>query len=284
MVRQPNEHLSLQDLIDPMKDEFEKIFLTNQKLKPEATLLIQILKKVNIEFFLTHIGNEQIAKKLIHDYELKAAQRFSIDLILTLLALFFNLPSSNPIFGKFTKDRLIKLLIINLIDFGGRSNLYLNVENFFTINLSIQESFNKKVRSQRPEVGEVRTGTHERAVGASKVDVKSRFSSPKIFKHLNVSIQEFIDFLDAYKGEKEQMEDAIKRFFRNFYWPLAFKYHPDKNTPGDKVSEAKFKEVGAAYGILSDQEKRNKYLRGFADFNFKDPLMKKAFLKLLKLN
>ena len=39
---------------------------------------------------------------------------------------------------------------------------------------------------------------------------------------------------------------------------LAVKYHPDKN-PGDKASEAKFKEISEANEVLSDSEKRKKY-------------------------
>jgi molecular chaperone DnaJ len=39
---------------------------------------------------------------------------------------------------------------------------------------------------------------------------------------------------------------------------LARKYHPDVN-PGDKTAEAKFKEINAAYEVLSDKIKRQKY-------------------------
>lgn len=46
----------------------------------------------------------------------------------------------------------------------------------------------------------------------------------------------------------------IKKAFRT----LAAKYHPDKN-PGDKAAEAKFKEVSAAWDVLSDEEKRKNY-------------------------
>jgi DnaJ-class molecular chaperone len=48
--------------------------------------------------------------------------------------------------------------------------------------------------------------------------------------------------------------DEIKKAFRN----LAKKYHPDK-TAGDKSKETRFKEISAAYDVLSDPQKRQKY-------------------------
>ncbi len=42
------------------------------------------------------------------------------------------------------------------------------------------------------------------------------------------------------------------------YRALAIKYHPDKNA-GNELSEALFKDIAEAYGVLSDKNKRAKY-------------------------
>ncbi len=52
--------------------------------------------------------------------------------------------------------------------------------------------------------------------------------------------------------------DATDRDIKQAYRRLARKYHPDVN-PGDKTAEAKFKEINAAYEVLSDKTKRQKY-------------------------
>ncbi|WP_374378679.1 DnaJ C-terminal domain-containing protein [Dongia sp.] len=54
--------------------------------------------------------------------------------------------------------------------------------------------------------------------------------------------------------------DDIKKAYRK----LAKKLHPDVN-PGDKKIEAQFKEVTAAYDLLSDAEKRRRFDRGEID-------------------
>lgn len=53
---------------------------------------------------------------------------------------------------------------------------------------------------------------------------------------------------------------AAEKDIKQAYRRLARKYHPDVN-PGDKSSEAKFKEINEAYEVLSDAEKRKKYDR-----------------------
>lgn len=50
-------------------------------------------------------------------------------------------------------------------------------------------------------------------------------------------------------------EHEIKRSYRE----LALKWHPDKNPDNVKEAEEKFKEIGEAYSVLSNQEKRKRY-------------------------
>uniref|UniRef100_A0A2C9LUR2 J domain-containing protein n=1 Tax=Biomphalaria glabrata TaxID=6526 RepID=A0A2C9LUR2_BIOGL len=56
--------------------------------------------------------------------------------------------------------------------------------------------------------------------------------------------------------QKNATKDEIKKAYR----ALALKYHPDKN-PGDKSAEQKFKDISAAYSVLSDPEKKEQYDR-----------------------
>lgn len=52
--------------------------------------------------------------------------------------------------------------------------------------------------------------------------------------------------------------DASAEDIKKAYRKLAMKHHPDKNA-GNKASEAKFKEISAAYETLSDPKKRKNY-------------------------
>jgi DnaJ-class molecular chaperone len=59
---------------------------------------------------------------------------------------------------------------------------------------------------------------------------------------------------------KTASDDDIRKAFRK----LAKKHHPDLN-PGDKVAEAKFKEISQANDLLSDAEKRRRLDAGEID-------------------
>ena len=57
---------------------------------------------------------------------------------------------------------------------------------------------------------------------------------------------------------------ASEAEIKSAYRKLAKKYHPDMN-PGRKDIEQKFKEITAAYDLLSDQAKRSRFDRGEID-------------------
>ncbi len=59
---------------------------------------------------------------------------------------------------------------------------------------------------------------------------------------------------------------ATEKDIKSAYRKLARKHHPDVN-PGDKKSESLFKEIGEAYSVLSDSEKRKKYDRWGHDWD-----------------
>ena len=70
------------------------------------------------------------------------------------------------------------------------------------------------------------------------------------------------DYYEVLGVSKTVTQDEMKKAYRK----LAVQYHPDKN-PGDHTAEEKFKELGEAYDILSDEQKRAAYDRyGHAAF------------------
>lgn len=62
------------------------------------------------------------------------------------------------------------------------------------------------------------------------------------------------DYYEVLGVERSASPEQLKRAYRT----LAMKYHPDRNG-GDAVAEEKFKEVGEAYQVLSDPDRRRQY-------------------------
>eukprot|EP00966_Prymnesium_polylepis_P308889 7137733-Prymnesium_polylepis.1 len=53
---------------------------------------------------------------------------------------------------------------------------------------------------------------------------------------------------------RDASEDEIKKAYRK----LALKYHPDKNAEDASAADT-FKEINAAYSVLGDAKKRERY-------------------------
>jgi molecular chaperone DnaJ len=70
------------------------------------------------------------------------------------------------------------------------------------------------------------------------------------------------DYYEVLAVSRTATEEEVKRAYRK----LAVKFHPDKN-PDDPHAEEKFKELGEAYDVLMDADKRAAYDRfGHAAF------------------
>ena len=85
------------------------------------------------------------------------------------------------------------------------------------------------------------------------------------------------DYYEVLGVERNVAGEEVKRAYRK----LAVKFHPDKN-PDDPHAEEKFKELGEAYDVLMDPDKRAAYDRfghaafahggaGFGGGGFHDP-------------
>ena len=73
------------------------------------------------------------------------------------------------------------------------------------------------------------------------------------------------DFYKVLGVDDKATPDELKKAYR----ALAKKYHPDVNG-GDRKASERFKQVGEAYGVLSDPAKRKQYdqMRRLGAFGF----------------
>ena len=62
------------------------------------------------------------------------------------------------------------------------------------------------------------------------------------------------DFYKILGVDKSADDKEIRKAYRK----LARKWHPDQNA-GDTKAEAKFKEIGEAFAVLSDKDQRERY-------------------------
>ena len=63
--------------------------------------------------------------------------------------------------------------------------------------------------------------------------------------------------MDNYYKVLEIPNNSSKDEIRKAYKKMAVKWHPDKNINNKEVAEKKFKEIGEAYEILMDDNKKN---------------------------
>ena len=64
-----------------------------------------------------------------------------------------------------------------------------------------------------------------------------------------------INYYDILQVPKNSTNEEIKKSYRK----LAMKWHPDKNPENKEEAATKFQEIGEAYDVLNDLEKRAIY-------------------------
>ncbi len=68
------------------------------------------------------------------------------------------------------------------------------------------------------------------------------------------------DHYETLGIQRDATDEEVKRAYKK----LARRFHPDLN-PGDRESETRFKDIGAAYEVLSDPERRARFDRFGSD-------------------
>ena len=128
-----------------------------------------------------------------------------------------------------------------------------------------------------------RKGEIEKAMGKWVEAEQSYRTAQGLNQSLNLQgrIKECSDYnkkhnrIDYYKilgVDKKASATDIKKAYRK----LAMKYHPDRNNDSEEQkleAEKKFKRIAEAYGVLSDEKKRQMYDMGGLDPNNDHPGM-----------
>jgi len=127
-------------------------------------------------------------------------------------------------------------------------------------SLALDPSFTKVLR-KRAEC-QLKLEQYEDAVRDLKSALEQDKTNRDIRRELQSAELELKKSLrkDYYKVlgvSKDAGESEIKKAYRR----QALIYHPDKND-GDATAEAKFKDIGEAYGVLSDPTKKHRYDSG----------------------
>lgn len=75
--------------------------------------------------------------------------------------------------------------------------------------------------------------------------------------------KDYYELLGLTNDDKKLPFEEFKKKLKQNYKKLALKYHPDKqqgkSDEEKKIAEDKFKEIGEAYEVLSDEKKKNEY-------------------------
>ncbi|KAK9479355.1 hypothetical protein V1514DRAFT_328419 [Lipomyces japonicus] len=126
--------------------------------------------------------------------------------------------------------------------------------------LAIDPEFIKARRTKARALGQLEKWTEavqefQKAVEADPSDANLRTELKEA--ELEVKKASRKDYYKILGVDKHAGDSEIKKAYRK----MALLYHPDKN-PDDPTAHEKFKDVGEAYEILSDAQKRSRYDSG----------------------